>query len=358
MQLERLACFSFITCCIALTTQAAEPIDSCDAVGNARPVCGFQNPEDLAPLPGDEALLVSEYGAMEGGKAGDLALFVLNNDERSVLYRGGGQQKPSAGWGDPACPGEPSAEFSPHGIDLFQRPDGKLALLVVQHGGRESIEFFEVIGSGTAWKLAWRGCVLAPDDAWLNEVVGLGDGGFLTTNMMSRAGGVDQIAQLPTEPTGNAFAWSAEAGYSEVPGSAGIMVNGIEISPDGKTVYLNVSMESQVRKIDRASGEVQARAEVAMPDNVTWSPDGKSLLVASLRSADPAAFEVCTAMPHRPCPLPFAIVAIDPETMSVRDIYTSDGAPMGAGTVGLQVGDELFIGSFQGDRLLRVKLSE
>ena len=44
--------------------------------------------------------------------------------------------------------------------------------------------------------------------------------------------------------------------------------------------------------------------------------------------------------------------------MSVRDIYTSDGAPMGAGTVGLQVGDELFIGSFQGDRLLRVKLSE
>jgi hypothetical protein len=29
---------------------------------------------------------------------------------------------------------------------------------------------------------------------------------------------------------------------------------------------------------------------------------------------------------------------------------------MGAGTVGLRVGDELFIGSFAGDRVLRVAL--
>ena len=31
--------------------------------------------------------------------------------------------------------------------------------------------------------------------------------------------------------------------------------------------------------------------------------------------------------------------------------------PMGAGTVGLRVGDDLFIGSFHGDRILRVDLS-
>ena len=223
----RLFCLSFIASCAALAAQAAEPILSCAAVGNARPVCGFQNPEDLAPLPGDEALLVSEYGAMQGGKAGDLALFVLATDERSVLYRGGGKAKPVAGWGDPACPGEPSAEFSPHGIDLFERPDGKLTLLVVQHGGRESIEFFEVSGAGTRWQVAWRGCVVAPEDAWLNEVVGLSDGGFLTTKMMSRAGGMEQIAEPPTEPTGNAFAWSSAAGFSESPGTAGRMPNGI-----------------------------------------------------------------------------------------------------------------------------------
>ena len=275
--------------------QAAEPILACDAVANARPVCTFQNPEDLAPLPGGEALLVSEYGAMQGDKAGDLALFVLASDERTVLYRGGAQAKPTAGWGDPACPGAPPAEFSPHGIDLFERPDGKLALLVVQHGGRESIEFFEVTGAGTHWEVAWRGCVLAPEDAWLNEVVGLADGGLLTTKMMPRSAGMGSIEEPPTEPTGHAFAWNAAEGFSEIPGSVGIMPNGIEASPDGKTVYLNVSMENQVRKIDRATGEVQARAEVAMPDNITWSPDGKRLLVASLRGTDPEAFGLCAS---------------------------------------------------------------
>jgi hypothetical protein len=39
-------------------------------------------------------------------------------------------------------------------------------------------------------------------------------------------------------------------------------------------------------------------------------------------------------------------------------VYESEGAPMGAGTVGLQVGRELFIGSFKGDRILRVALEE
>lgn len=348
--------FTLLALSAARPASALEPYVDCSAVGNARPVCGFQNPEDLASLPGDEVLLVSEYGAMQGGHAGALVLFVLEGDERKPLYRGGGGASPSPGWGDPACPGEPSAEFSPHGIDLFERPDGKLALLVVQHGGRESIEWFEVSGKGTSWELAWRGCILAPEDAWLNEVVGLPDGSLLTTKMMSRAGGMEQIEQPPTEPTGNAYHWSAAEGYSVVPGSRAMMPNGIEVSPDGKTIYLNVTMESQVRKIDRASGEIQARAEVPMPDNVTWSPDGSRLLVASLRNTDPESFEGCEELEQGSCPLAFAIVAVDPETMQATDVYDGSGPPMGAGTVGLQVGDEIFVGSFKGDRVLRVKL--
>jgi hypothetical protein len=114
-----------------------------------------------------------------------------------------------------------------------------------------------------------------------------------------------------------------------------------------------------VRKIDRASGEVQARAEVPMPDNITWSPDGKRLLVASLRNTDPESFAGCgDDMKQGSCPLAFAIVAVDPETMTATDVYIGDGPPMGAGTVGLQVGDEIFVGSFKGDRVLRVKLAE
>ncbi len=348
-----------LTAAPAAFAELPGPFVACEAVGPARPVCGFQNPEDLAPLPGDEALLVSEYGAIEGGKPGDLALLVLATDERSVLFRGGDAKgAPQPGWGDPTCPGPPPAAFSPHGIDLAKRRDGKLQLLVVQHGGRESIEFFEVTGAGSDWSVAWRGCVLAPVDASLNEVVALPDGGFLTSKMMSLSGNFEQLTEAAGEPSGELYEWSAKAGFKKVPGTRGALPNGVEVSPDGRTIFMNVSMGNELRRVDRASGKIEGRAEVPAPDNVTWSPDGKRLLVASLRSLDPKDFAVCQNLERGACPLPFAIVAVDPVALTTEDIYVGNGPPMGGGTVGLQVGDELFIGSFAGDRVLRVKLSE
>jgi len=349
---------SFLAAPLRSGAEPAGPILSCEPVGNARPICGFKNPEDLAPLPGDEALLVSEYGEVEGGKPGDLALLVLATDARRVLFRGGdAKAAPKPGWGDPNCPGPPPAAFSPHGIDLARRPDGKLQLLVVQHGGRESVEFFEVTGSGSDWKVAWRGCVLAPPDASLNEVVALPEGGFLTTKMMPLSGNLVKLTET-SGPTGEVYEWSEKGGFEKVPGTQGALPNGIEVSPDGKTIFMNASMGNELRRVDRATGKIEGRAEVPAPDNVTWSPDGTRLLVASLRSLDPKDFTVCQHLERGACPLPFAIVAVDPVALTTEDVYVGDGPPMGGGTVGLQVGDELFVGSFAGDRVLRVDLSE
>ena len=55
-------------------------------------------------------------------------------------------------------------------------------------------------------------------------------------------------------------------------------------------------------------------------------------------------------------PLAFAIVAIEPGSMATQEMYRNQGPPMGAGTVGLQFADEILIGSFAGDRVLRVSL--
>jgi DNA-binding beta-propeller fold protein YncE len=118
-------------------------------------------------------------------------------------------------------------------------------------------------------------------------------------------------------------------------------------------------MQNEIRKIDVATGQVLATAAVKMPDNVTWAPDGKRLLVASLHGFETTNFGVCVDVPQGACPIPFAIQAIDAETMTpLGPVYESTGAPMGGGTVGLQVGNELFIGSFTGDRILRVALPQ
>lgn len=341
---------------------APGPILDCVAKGAARPICKFQSPEDIVALPGNEALLISGYGAMGADgqirKPGGLYLFRLGDESVETLYSGGtGADVAEAGWGDPTCPAPPADRFNAHGIDLVRRDDGRLALFVVQHFGREAIELFEVTGGGRDWKLAWKGCVLAPPDASLNEVVGFPNGDFYTTKMASLSGASDFTEAIPTEPTGNAFAWSAGTGYRKIEGTDGVMTNGIAASPDGKTIYVNVTMQNEVRKIDVASGKVLAKAAVKMPDNITWAPDGKRLLVASLHGFETTNFSVCVDVPQGACPIPFAIEAVDAETMTpLGPVYESSGAPMGGGTVGLQVGDELFIGSFTGDRILRVAL--
>ena len=344
----------------ASASSALAPILDCEAVGRARPICGFQNPEDLVALPGGEAVLVSEYGSMQGDRPGALSLFVLENERRHVLFRGGDAPETlpaSLTWGDPACPGPPPAAFSPHGIHLSKRSDGRFQLLVVQHGGRESVEFFEVIGAGTKFAVEWRGCAVAPADAMLNSVAALPDGGFVTTHMMPRSAASQALAEsfATSRPTGAVLEWTRAAGFRVVPNTQSVLPNGIEVSADGRVIFVNSSGPGEIRRIERSTGTVEAQAAVSAPDNVRWAPDGR-LLVASLRGSSLADFAMCLELEAGACPMPFQIVAVDPDSMQTEVLYANQGPPMGGGTVGLQIGRELLIGSFAGDRILRVSL--
>ena len=330
----------------------------CQAIGNARPICGFQNPEDLVALPDDDAILVSEFGSISGGKAGVLSLFVPETEERRVIFRGGDAAGANPVWGDAACPGPPGAGFSPHGVHLSRRSDGALQLLVVQHGGRESVEFFEVTGEGRNSVVQWRGCALAPGRTWLNSVAATPDGGFVATNMMDRPNPGEDVNAAFAEarpPSGYVVTWNPARGFGKLPGSEGAMLNGIEVSPDGQHLFVNYSTDGQVRKVDRATGAVQAVAKIPHLDNARWAPDG-SLVVASLVGGNDELFAHCMNLQSGACPVAFNLHAVDPETMEHELLYGNKGTPMGAGTVGLVVGDEVYVGTFAGDRILRVRL--
>ncbi len=362
MSSSRSALARVVLALFALSACATPPdrIDAgvpCEPEGPARPICGFQSPEDLVALPGGEAILVSEFGSMDGTRPGRLSIFELASEERRVLFNGGDADGSSAIWGDSACPGPPPPSFSPHGIHLSERPDGALQLLVVQHGGRESIEFFEVRGEGTDFSVDWRGCAVAPPRTWLNSVAAVPSGGFLTTNMMERLSSEEDLAAAFASgvASGYVVSWSREDGFGRLPGSEGAMPNGIEVSADGRLVFLNSSGEGEVRRIVRDTGEVEAIASVVGLDNARWASDGR-LVVASVPGDDNVDFEVCMNLAEGFCPIAFEIVAIDPVTMETEVLYGNGGPPMGGGTVGLVIGKELFVGSFAGDRILRVSL--
>ncbi len=346
-----------------LACQAPPTLDEFQGAAE-RLVCGFERPEDLAVLPGEEALLVSEFGGTAGEGSGALSVMVLATEERRELFRGPGTAAAGPSWGDPSCPGPPGADFSPHGFDLARRADGALALAVVQHGGRESIELFEVWGSGTRWELAWRGCLVAPNYAWLNDVVWLPgtNGELLTTHMRPRPAedsapsSNDASDDAPdSDSLGFVLHWAPAVGFSPVPGTKGMVPNGIEVSQDGEKIFLNLSLDHVVHRIDRATGSVEAMAELDAPDNSTWAADGR-LLVASMHLGSPDGFAICLEHEGEACPLPFAIEAIDPTTMLSTTRYESRGVPLGGGTDGPQVGAELFVGSFGGDCILGVDL--
>lgn len=336
-----------------------DPVVDCTPSEDARPVCGFQNPEDLALLPAGRSLVISQMGEMDGSAPGSLVFFDLESDAITPAFAGAPAERVTAtsGWGDPDCVSAPDGAFSPHGLTLSRRSDGAHQLLVVNHGGRESIEFFEVADAGPAPSLVWRGCAVAPEGSWLNDVAPLPDGGFVTTHMFSKGSGVlAMLKGMLGLSTGWVFEWHPGAGFRKVPGSDGPMPNGIEASKDGDTLYLNLYLANEVRKLSRLTGETLASVEIASPDNVLWSPDG-SLLVAS-HDAPFNEMAACGELERGACPFHFSIVQIDPETLVPRALYENSGPPMGAGTAGLRIGDELVIGSFRGDRILRVTLAK
>ena len=336
------------------------PVTGCETERGIQPICGFQNPEDLVLLP-DGSFLVSQMGGMDGSAPGNLARFDPDAAGPEPLFAVDpgdvAAGAPAKGWGDAACPGPPTA-FAPHGIDLGTRPDGALQLLAVNHGGREGIEFFEVT-MGDPVYVEWRGCALPEGENVLNDVVALPDGGFLTTRMLSQMGGLSGFADLVRASlgfaTGVVLAWSPEQGFQEVADTAGPGPNGVTASPDGRYVFVTLYMGNEVRRVARDGSEPPASAEVPLPDNLSWSSDGR-LLVAS-HTGTLADMMACSGIePGTACGMAFQIVAIDPETLETEIVFENTGAPMGAGTVAVERNGELFIGSFAGDRLIRTPL--
>jgi hypothetical protein len=356
MNLLRITCllgFGFLAGCQSEVT----PIIECEPSNGLTPVCGFQNPEDLAWVPDSDWIIVSQFGVMDGSRPGNLALFERNQETLQVVFpqETTGAAPPVAGWGEADC-SMPGQEFAPHGLDLARLGDGRLRLLVVNHGGRESVEMFEVSNTSPRPEIHWRGCVMGPEDAYFNDLVNLSDGGFLATHMMPKSAQFfEQLKGLLGFDTGHVMRWSRGDGFSSVPGTDSPFPNGIEISADEKVIYLNIYMASEVRKIRLFDGELLATANVASPDNITWGSDNR-LLVAS-HTDGLTELLACQELDKGACGFSFEIVELDSNTMARTTLLRHRGPPMGAATVALQLGSRIYMGSFAGDRIVYFDLT-
>ncbi|MFP6630772.1 MAG: hypothetical protein VCC67_17220 [Myxococcota bacterium] len=330
-------------------------ITECVAADGVTPICGFQNPEDLAHLPGASWLVVSQFAGMQGG-VGSLLAYRVADGRRLVLFPDP-DALPAEGpaWGSPECPGPPDpARFAPHGIDVDLRSH---RLAAVVHGPREAVELFEIGQSPDGPALTWRGCTVMPDGVGINDVALLPDGGFVVTKMFSlgRFAQLLSVAQmLLGATTGYLLEWHPESGFRQVPNSEGSAPNGVVASPDGRELYFAEWGESRVVRLRRgADGDVQrGYANLGHhPDNLTWTRDGRLLVTGQIGPI--GELLACGSTEEGTCPLPFSVYLIEPATLDVKLVLEHAGSAHGAGTVALEVGDEIFIGTFDGDRIGR-----
>ncbi len=334
--------------CLACASDGLTPVLDCVASDGIEVDCQFQNPEDLAHSP-DGRILVSQFGGMDGGESGNIALYDPDTKTLEVVFPS--EREMLRSWGDADCAPPDVATFSPHGIDIEIRRDGLRQLAVVNHGSRESVELFEVDADGT---LTWRGCVEAPPAGFFNDVVVLGNGDFWVTQMFPL--GTDSrsfIAAGLGFDTGWVYAWSPDGGFSKLPGSDAPFPNGIEKSSDERFVYINTYSSSGVRKVDVTTGERVAENRIENVDNSTWGEDGR-LLVAS-HTGSLRQMLACQETTEGACGMPFEILSLDPDDLSARIVIKREGPPMGGATVALERSGILYLGSFKGDRIASVR---
>jgi sugar lactone lactonase YvrE len=346
----------------------AGPISAgdCNPSADLHFVCGLQEPEDLTQLPNSHWIITT--GMATGGAGG---LFLIDTRAKSAhkLELGKEIAFNADHVAFPNCPSPPDpAKFSTQGLNLREQRAGHFRLNVVSHGTRESIEIFDVDVSRSEPVLTWRGCVPLPEGHAGNSVTSAADGTLYATIFVRPGTTFQQM--LDGKPTGDVYVWHVgTANFERLPGLSLSGDNGIELSRDGKTLFVNFTGTADMRSVAVADpAHTLHRADFGAmgfaPDNVHWTDDGQ-LIVAGMREDEPACGGLAqrdsnTRPQYASCHRAAVVALVDPATFKTRIAFTARQANdhyTGTST-GLLVDGELWIGSFATDRVAYVALSK
>jgi hypothetical protein len=328
--------------------------DTCEPSGEYAFVCGPESAEDLVRVPETKWIIASGFGASGG-------IYLIDSVHKTwhKIYPGDAPRAEQDMQKFAACPGSPNPNnFVTHGLNVLPGDDGHSTLYVVGHGEREAIEVFDVDANGDGPTVTWNGCVMTPEGMVANSVASLADGSLLATIPLLTDVSISDA--LAGKNTGGVYSWSpGDSGWTMVEGTELPYANGIEVSADGDEFYVASSGLSTVIAYSNSNPARLLRSSEPfefVPDNLHMGPDGK-LLTAGLNVYD----EVCGDVPQTEefdlgafasCPRPFTVLSVDPQSM--QGTVTASGPAnerFSNITMALPLGDELWIGTFGGDRI-------
>jgi hypothetical protein len=334
------------------------PPAPCDEAQGTSFVCGASHPEDLALIPGTHWIVASGFNAASGIKLVDTRKRVLRR-----WYTGEPSQIDHSQAQFPGCPSPPdAAAFNAQGMSLRQLSDHTSLLYVSNHGGREAIEVFRIESAAASEpSLKWIGCVPMPEGMAANSVASFADGSILVT-VLTRPG--TQIADfVEGRVTGLVYEWKpGTSAFEQVRGAELPGNNGLETSRDGKEFYVVAFGWHAVVAFSHTNPTRilwKAVAPGFMPDNIHW--DGERLIAAGMQYDEPACGGLRKIVDGKADPMlchrGYTVARLDPKAMTWSIVDNAEPNPVfnGAST-GLVLGDELWVGSYQSDRIAIRKL--
>jgi len=330
------------------TQTAQPPLLGCGKHEGLEIFCGTRSPEDLELTPDNKFLLLGQF--IRNSPDSGMALFDL---VQKTFTRITPTSEPRKDWGDPSCPGPVGDRLVPHGISLAKRTNGSMELYVVNHGGRESIEMFELKSSGGAWGLVWHGCVVSASG--YNDVAVMPDGSFVATLPLALVPPGKNAADWGDQPSGYVGRWTPGKGSEELPDTRVAYPNGVLVSADGRYMYFNAFRAREVHKYDLSQRKDIGKVKVDfMPDNITWTKKHE-MLAAGIKGNRGE----CPEGSRVPCSQMFGVARINPAKMTATVVYDSQGKPASIAGVSsaLEVGNSIYLGAFSGDRIVKLDLN-
>ncbi len=330
---------------------AASPTD-CASDQRASYICGVRNVEDLVAIRNTSWVIAGRL--TDPPTQGGFYLIDVNSGAASPAAPDfNGPKAPI--YSD--CPGAPgSDEFAAHGLALRYGAGSKHELYAVNHNGRESIEIFDLDVSTKQPTLTWKGCVVVPPAVMPNSVAPVPGGAFVVTSFGIRTDPQTYQKAMVGGISGFVAKWTPGAGWSEVPGTQLSATNGIAVSEDGKRLFVTGWGDSKLHVI--SLGEIpytyQSVALGAVhPDNIRATADGRLLITG--QAATPAEIFACTNVPS--CTVGFKVIAVDPVSLSVQPLLEDSGSStFGGASAAILIGNELWVGTFNGSRIARYRL--
>ena len=337
---------------LLLLGSASPAAEDCAADPELAYVCGPTKPEDVLPIPGTRWLIASGFAPGAGLKLVDTA-------DRSFRPWYTGEAAPDRR-AFPNCPGPlDPALFNARGLSLEPVGKDRWRLLVVNHGGRESIEAFDVTAGEGAPKLRWRGCLPLPAGQVGNSVAAFADGTVLVT-VLTRPGTSIGDFMLGRH-TGAVWQWRpGERGFTMLPGTELPGNNGIAADPDQRHFHVVSFGWHAVLTFDRRDTREPVRRVEAvdfLPDNIHWS--GGRLLLAGMRLDEPACGGLRKVVDGVADPMLCHRGWVVGELRGDRIATVAYGRPQpgfnGLSAAAIAGNGELWLGSFQSNRLAVVQ---